>query len=273
MSRGALERHARHLLAKVLEPRLDVLLGREVDLVEQEDHAFFGVHPAHELLHLGRAARQGVTRVQDLNDDVGDLHHLDELLVVGASAAVVVVGGTCIVRGGMRIQLGGFLEVECLQPCIRFPAQVRHGGRGQARLHRLARAFAVVDAPLALFLRLGLLHRLLLLHLEVDLLHELVFVRPLVRDPWVLGRLGLNPQPLLSGLLAPLLLVVVLDLLDELVLLFQRRALRLGAGGLLHHLGVRGGGSGEKRGRRRRSLWERAESSVVAAAACSCAAA
>ena len=40
---GALERHAGHLLAEVLEPRLDVLLGREVDLVEQEDDRLSGL--------------------------------------------------------------------------------------------------------------------------------------------------------------------------------------------------------------------------------------
>ncbi len=93
------------------------------------------------------------------------------------------------------------------------------------------------ESRFAARLHLRLLHRPFLLNLEVDLLHQLLFVRPLRGDARVFRGFRLDAQALFTVFLASFLFVVFLNLLDKLLLLLKRSPIGLGALRLRSHLG------------------------------------
>ena len=77
-------------LAEVGEPGLDALLGNEINLVEEEDNALVGANGPDIALNFGRAAREGVPRVEYLDDDIAHLNEVPEILQKGALGLLLV---------------------------------------------------------------------------------------------------------------------------------------------------------------------------------------
>ena len=63
------------------------------NLVEQQNELLRGAALAHIALHVGAARAEGISSIQDLDDDVSSLHHLDKLLIEGPPGVVCTLLG------------------------------------------------------------------------------------------------------------------------------------------------------------------------------------